>query len=45
MNTEDHNDLLHKMLMLSAWVQVLIGVFLVLVVGFLVRRFLRRRKN
>jgi hypothetical protein len=45
MNNEDHNDLLHKMLMLSAWVQVLIGVFLVLVVGFFVRKWSRRVKR
>ncbi len=44
-NTEDHNGLMNKMLLLSAWVQVVLGAFVLIVISFITRRvYLKRTK-
>ena len=44
-NTEDHNNLMHKMLMLSAWVQVSLGAIVLLAVGFMTRKYFFKRRT
>ncbi len=44
-NTQNHKGLLNKILLLSAWVQILFLAFALFIVVFLVRRWMKRKKG